>query len=138
MRVFTLLLGLFGVVGAASAGDLNSPFFDSDAATGRVMFQARFGGEQAAFTDRSVQLQFGNEHQFHNGVIPFRMEYRPDTSAMLLNGVNLQPIMARKFGEEGFLGEALIGWIPIAIVVGAVAFVVVDGHDDGVAVSGGS
>ena len=132
MRVLAFVVGLVGVVGGASAGDLNSPFYDSDAAASRLMFEARFGGEHGAVTQRSFQLQFGSERQLNAGIVPFRTEYRQDTGSVLVNGVDLRPMLFSRAAEgEGWVGS-MGGWIPLAIVLTAVSFVVIDGRDNGI------
>ena len=131
MRVLAFVLGLVGVVGAASAGDLNSPLSDSDAAAGRLMFETRFGGEHTVVTQRSFQLQFGSERQFSAGMVPFRTEYRQDTGSVLINGVDLSPMLFSRADGESWVG-AWGGWIPLAIVLTGITFVVVDGRDNGV------
>lgn len=138
MRVLAAVFGLLGVVGGATAGDLNSPFYESDAAAGRLMFETRFGGEHLALTQRSFQLQFGSERQLDAGIVPFRTEYRPATGSVLVNGMDLRPLLfSRQAEETGWLGS-MGGWIPLAVILTGVTFVVVDGNRNGIPVLGGS
>jgi hypothetical protein len=128
MRTAALLLGLVGVVGGASAGDLGSQV--SDAAQGRLMFETRFGGEHTLIAQRSFQLQFGTERQLNAGTVPFRTEYRPSSGQVLVNGMDLKPMLFSHQVEEGGIASAWAGWLPLAIVATGVTFVVIDGHNN--------
>lgn len=141
MRTAIFVLGLIGVVGGASAGDLDSPLYSSDATAGRLTFETRFGGDHFAFTQRSFQLQFGSERQLNTGLVPFRSEYRLDSGQFLVNGVDLTPAVANAEDDDSGFKKAgwwtsWGGWIPLAIVMTGVAFVVVDGRDNGIGIGG--
>ena len=132
MRFVALLIGFAGVVGAASAGEPNNPLYESDAASGRLVFEARFGGTGSQPALRSFQLQLGSDRQFQTHVVPFRAEYRPDADALLLNGIPLGQNLVANQEEGGLFGFSIAGWVPMAIVVGAAAFVAIDAAADDV------
>ena len=130
MRFMVLIVGLLGTAGAASAGEQLSGYGDSDAAAGQLVYEARFGGAAHGGLTPSFQLRFGNEQQLRSQQrIPFVAEYRPGTDSFLVNGLDLSPMLANRQVEEGGIGGALGGWIPLLIVLTAATFIVVDGND---------
>ena len=139
MRFVALVLGLAGVIGTASAGELDNPLYESDAAAGRLVFEARFGGPDAVPATQSFQLQLGTDRELQTQRIPFRAEYRADAGMFLLNGVQVGQNYAASQEEGGLFGFQIAGWVPMAIVIGAAAFVAIDAAADDVgAVVGGS
>lgn len=129
MRVLALFVGLMGAAGAVSAGELAAGLEGSDAATGQAVFEARFGGERASWSP-SLQLRFGNERQvLAQERTPFLAEYRPATGAVLVNGLDVTPMLVNRQAEEGGFFGALGGWIPLLIVISAASFILVDGND---------
>lgn len=128
MRALVLFVGLMGMAGVVSAEQLAE---GSDAATGQLVYEMRFGGERAAFSP-SLQLRFGSEQQvLAQRATPFLAEYRPATGAFLLNGLDVTPMLVNRQAEEGGIFSALGGWIPLLIVLSAATFIVVDGNDLG-------
>ena len=129
MRALVLFVGLMGAAGAVSAEQLANGLEGSDAATGQLVYEMRFGGERAAFAP-SFQLRFGSEQQvLAQRATPFLAEYRPTTGAFLVNGLDVTPMMVNRQAEEGGIFSALGGWIPLLIVLSAATFIVVDGND---------
>lgn len=129
MRALALFIGLMGVAGAVSAEQLTTGLEGSEAATGQLVYEMRFGSERADYTP-SFQLRFGSEQQvLAQQRTPFLAEYRPNTGAVLVNGLDLTPMLVNRQAEEGGLFSALGGWIPLMIVLSAAAFIVVDGND---------
>lgn len=131
MRALALFVGLMGVAGAVSAEQLANGRDGSDAATGQLVYELRFGGERAAPAS-SFQLRFGSEQQvLSQQHLPFRAEYRLDSGAMLVNGLDVTPMLVTRQAEEGGVFSALGGWIPLLIVISAASFIVIDGNDLG-------
>lgn len=131
MRALALFIGLMGVAGAVSAEQLANGLEGSDAATGQLVYEMRFGGERAAPAS-SFQLRFGSEQQvLTQRHLPFRAEYRLDTGAMLVNGLDVTPMLVNRQAEEGGMFSALGGWIPLLIVISAASFIIIDGNDLG-------
>ena len=128
MRFLVFLIGMTAVTGAC-AGEFDTPYRDGDAVTARVVFETRFGGERGAPAARSFQLQFASEAQRAQGLVPMRAEYRPDSGQFLLNGLDVERTLIARQGEEGGLAALWGGWLPLVIVVGAAALIVVDGQD---------
>jgi hypothetical protein len=129
MRALALFVGLMGVAGAVSAEQLAHGADGSDAVTGQFVYEMRFGGERAAPAS-SFQLRFGSEQQVLNQRhLPLRAEYRLDTGAMLVNGLDVTPMLVNRQAEEGGMFSALGGWIPLLIVLSAAGFILVDGND---------
>lgn len=134
MRVLGLISGLAAAF-SASASEYDTRLLESDAVTGRLVYEMRFGGEAGQPAARSLQLQVANEGQRLAGVAPLRAEYRHDTGQFLVNGLDLeQTLMSRQ--TEGGIGGALGGWLPLIIVIGAASLIVVDGQDQDPAASG--
>lgn len=129
MRLLALFVGLMGAAGAVSAGELAAGLEGSDAATGQAVFEARFGGERAAWAP-SLQLRFGSERQvLAQERTPFLAEYRPTTGAVLLNGLDVTPMLVSRQAEESGIFSAMGGWIPLLIVLSAAGFILADGND---------
>lgn len=127
MRFMALIVGLIAA-SAASAGELQSGFAGSDAPAGQLVYEARFGGDRAALQAPSFQLRFGSDHQLvTHQPVPFLAEYRTQTGAVLLNGVDVSPMFMARQREEGIF-SALGGWIPLLVVLTAATIVVVDGN----------
>ena len=130
MRFLALMVGLMGVAGAASAGELQSGLEGSESAAGQVVYEARFGGQGAGFEAPSFQLRFGSERQvLAQERVPFLAEYRPATDSVLLNGLDISPMLVNRQAEEGGFASALGGWIPLLIIISAATFIAVDGND---------
>ena len=129
MRFLVLIVGLLGAAGAASAGEQLSGYGDSDAAAGQLVYEARFGGDRPSLTP-SFQLRFGSDQQLRTQQrIPFVAEYRPGTGSILVNGFDVRPMLVNRQVEEGGIGGALGGWIPLLIVLSAASFIIIDGND---------
>lgn len=132
MRILTLLVGVVAAT-AASAGELDAPYLESDAVTAQLVYQARFGGAAGAPLARGFALQIANEGQRLAGVAPLRAEYvvdgRQDTGRFLVNGMDVEQAFVMRQGEEGGLAALWGGWLPLVIVIGAAALIVVDGQD---------
>jgi len=129
MRFMVLIIGLLGAAGPASAGEQLSGHDDSGAATGQLVYEARFGGDRPSFTP-SFQFRFGSEQQLRSDErAPFVAEYRPGTDSILVNGLDLSPMLVNRQVEEGGIAGALGGWIPLLIVLTAATFIAVDGND---------
>lgn len=132
MRILALVSGLAAAF-SASAGDYDARLMESGAVAGQVVYAMSFGGEAGRPAARSLQLQVANEGQRLAGVVPVRVEYRHDTGRFLVNGMDVErTYMSRQGGEgQGTLG----GWVPLFIVLGAVALIVVDGQNQDPATS---
>ena len=128
MRFLVLIAGLLGVSGAASAGELQ--YEGADAAAGQLVYEARFGGDRPALGHSSFQLRFGSDHQFQTHQrATFVAEYRPATASVLVNGLDVSPILVNRQSEEGFFASTIGGWVPLLIVITAASFIVIDGND---------
>lgn len=128
MRFMALIVGLMGV-SAASAGELQAGLDGSDAPAGQLVYEARFGGDRDALRAPSFQLRFGSDHQLlSHQPVPFLAEYRTETGSLLLNGVDLSPMLVNRQAEEGTIFSALGGWIPLLVVLTAATAIVVDGN----------
>jgi len=131
MRFLALMVGVMGAAGAASAGELQSGLEGSESAAGQVVYEARFGGPGAGFEAPSFQLRFGSERQvLAQERVPFLAEYRPATDSLLLNGLDVSPMLVNRQTEEGGgFASALGGWIPLLVIISAATFIAVDGND---------
>lgn len=131
MRALLLFAGLMGIAGAVSAEQMANGLERSDAAAGQLVYEMRFGG-QGAVPASAFHLRFGSEHQvLAQQPVPFRAEYRLDTGAMLVNGLDVAPLLVNRQMEEGGVFSALGGWIPLLIVLSAASFIIIDGNDLG-------
>jgi hypothetical protein len=128
MRALILIAGMVGVVGAAAAGD--PALRESDAVSGQLVYQLRFGGERDAPAQQSFQLQVANDWQRQAGFAPMRAEYRMDTQQFLVNGVDFGQMLIARQAEEGGLAS-LSGWIPLLVVLSAASFILIDGQELG-------
>jgi len=130
MRVLLLMVGLLGVSGAVAAGELQSGHDGSEAAAGQLVYEARFGGDRPVLATSSFQLRFGSDYRLQAGLrAPFVAEYRPATASVLVNGLDVSPILVNRQTEEGFFASTIGGWIPLLIVITAASFIIVDGND---------
>ncbi|MGQ0587620.1 MAG: hypothetical protein ACT4PK_10535 [Gammaproteobacteria bacterium] len=127
MRILTFLIGMVAVTGA-SAGEYDARALESDAVAAQVVYRVQFGGAAGAPVARSFALQVGNEGQRLAGVAPLQAEYRHDTGQFLLNGIDVERSFVMR-QEEGGIAAIWGGWLPLAIVVGAAALIIVDGQD---------
>jgi hypothetical protein len=130
MRFLVLIAGVLGVSGAAAASDLQSAYDGADAAAGQVVYEARFGGDRPTLAHSSFQLRFGSDYQFQTHQrASFVAEYRPATDSVLVNGLDVSPMLINRQAEEGFFASTIGGWIPLLIVITAASFIVIDGND---------
>ncbi|MGH8442259.1 MAG: hypothetical protein ACRETF_05085 [Nevskiaceae bacterium] len=127
MRILTFIIGMVAVTGAA-AGEYDARALESDAVAAQVVYRLQFGGASGAPLARSFALQVGNEGQRLAGVAPLRAEYRHDTGQFLVNGVDVERSYVMR-QEEGGIAALWGGWLPLTIIVGAAALVIVDGQD---------
>jgi hypothetical protein len=139
MRILTLLVGMVAAT-AASAGELDARFLESDAVTAQLVYQARFGGAAGAPMVRGFALHVANEGQRLAGVAPLRAEYVLDgrVGRFLVNGMDVEQAFVMRQGEGGGLAALWGGWLPLAIVIGTAGLIVVDGQDQDPVGSGAS
>jgi hypothetical protein len=128
MRTLAFLACLAAVTGA-HAGEYDVTYRDADAVSGRLVYEARFGGERGLPAARSFQLQFGTEAQLADKLVPMRAEYRVDTQRFLVNGLDVERTLVARQGEEGGMAALWGGWFPLVVVIGAASLIIVDGQD---------
>ncbi|MGH8482626.1 MAG: hypothetical protein ACRES8_09200 [Nevskiaceae bacterium] len=133
MRLLAFFVGMTAVTGAC-AGEFDAPYRDGDAVTAQLVYETRFGAPAGMPAARSLQLQVANEAQRAGNLAPLRAEYRFDagrfdSGRFLVNGLDVEQAFIARQGEEGGLAAAWGGWLPLAIVIGAAALIVVDGQD---------
>lgn len=130
MRFLVLIAASLGVSGAANAADWQTAYDGADAAAGQLRYEARFGGNAPALSHSSFQLRLGSDYQFQTDQrASFTAEYRPATASVLVNGLDVSPILVNRQAEEGFFSSTIGGWIPLLIVLTAASFIVIDGND---------
>jgi hypothetical protein len=141
MRFLALILGITTVTSAA-AEDLYSPARDADALTAQFVYESRFGGAPGMPAASAFKLQFANEGQRLSGFTPFQAEFRPASGEFYVNGMNVNGLLIARQEESSGISSMLGGFLPLVIVIGAAALIIVDGNDqdfgsDGTGSSGG-
>lgn len=138
MRLLTLLVGMIGVVGAASAGDTefnNINRYDSSDYAAKLFYNVQFGGHQAVQPQSSLSFQVNNERASQFGApAMFRTDFgSTGITRFALNGVDLRSVMlASKAAGDGFRSMSagtVVGLAVFGIVVVTSLYTVVDGED---------
>lgn len=140
MRLLTLLVGVVGIVGSASAGDaeftdLNR--YDSSDYAAKLSYQVGFGGVTAVQPQSSWSFQVSNERASRLGAPAL---FRTDVGStgvtrFALNGVDLREAYLLNQTRSGIFGSSMttggiIGLGVLALIVVSTAVVVID-DDDG-------